>query len=220
MKFVSSNDVNAVERHKLPQVLTDSHSEERQPHRRARMTYKKEREVSDDDEPGGQTERITPEVRASRSSPCEEGDTVRVRAGRSQQEEERTVRVGTAWRAQDRGQSSGRDKGRHRVSMMETEEDVVEVAAGQAVQKQVKKVRTPKVRRRIRMMLGHEGFDVLAEFQEIPVTGLKWGALLDMAPSLRWKVGTGFLQEQQPRKPKSQKEKPPAADALVVSARF
>ena len=220
VKFVSNNDVNAVERRKLPQVLTDSHSEERPPRRRARMTYENEMEVSDDDEPGGRAERITPEVRASRSSPREEGDTVRVRAGRSQQVEEGTVRVGTAGRTQDGGQSAGRDKGRQRVATVETEEEVVEVAAGPAVRKQVNKVRTPKAPRRIRMMLGHEGFDVLAEFREMPVTGLKWGALLDMAPSLRRTVGTGLLLEQQPRKPKAQKEKQPAADALVVSARF
>ena len=231
VRYVSCKDVNAVERRKLPQVLTDSHSEERPPRRRARTTYEEEIEVSDDEMEGGHAERITPEagagtghreegdtvrVRAGRSQPQEE-DTVRVRAGRSQPQEGEATRVRTARRQEEAGQAAGRDKGKQRATV-ETEDEVVEVAAGPAVRKQIKRVRTPKAPRRIRMMLGQEGFDVLAEFREMPVQGLKWGALLDLAPSLRRVVGTGLLLEQQPRKPKAQKDKP--VDALVVNTQF
>ena len=217
VKYVDHNDVNAVERRKLPQVLTDSHSEERPPRRRPRPNYEEVREVSDEEMQGGHAERITPEVGARSSSPREEQDTVRVRAGRSQQEERDTVRVGGARRVQEGGQPVGADKGKQRATV-ETDDDIVEVAAGPAVRKQVKKVRTPKAPRHIRMMLGQKGFDVLAEFREMPVTGLKWGALLDMAPSLRRVVGTGLLLEQLPRKPRTQKDKP--VEALVVSTQL
>ena len=90
---------------------------------------------------------------------------------------------------------------------------------GPAVRKEIKKVRTPKAPRHIRMITGQEGFDVLAEFREMPVPNLKWGSLLDMAPSLRRVVATGLLLEQQPRKKKSApKEKP--VEALVINAQF
>ena len=217
VKYVNHNDVNAVERRKLQQVLTDSHSEERPLRRRPRPTYEEVRDVSDEEMQGGPAERITPEVRARSSSPREEQDTVRVRAGRSQQEEGETVRVSGTRRAQEGGQPAGADKGKQRATV-ETDDDVVEIAAGPAVRKQIKKVRTPKAPRHIRMMLGQTGFNVLAEFREMPVTGLKWGALLDMAPSLRRVIGTGLLLEQLLRKPRTQKQNP--ADALVVSAQF
>ena len=56
---------------------------------------------------------------------------------------------------------------------METEEEVVVTAAGPAVRKQVKRVRTLKAPRHIHMMVGQEAFDVLAEFRDMPVANLK-----------------------------------------------
>ena len=218
VKYVNPKweEVHAVERRKLPQVLTDSHSDERPPRRRARTTYDDEMEVSEDGE-GEPAERVTPEARVA-SGPREEGDTVRVRAGRNQRQEEDTGRFRVVRTPREEGESSRRDKGKQQATV-ETEEEVVVTAAGPAVRKQVKKVRTPKAPRHIRMMVGHEGFDVLAEFRDMPVANLKWGALLDMAPSLRRVVGTGLLLEQQPRKAKQiRKDKP--VDALAVNARF
>ena len=209
--------MHAFERRKLPQVLTDSHSEERPPRRRARVTYEDDMEVSDAEGEGQPAERVTPEARAG-SGPHEEGDTVRVRAGRSQQQEEDAGRFRAVRREREEGESSRRDKGKQQATVG-TEEEIVVTAAGPGVRKQVKKVRTPKAPRHIRMMVGQESFDVLAEFRDMPVANLKWGALLDMAPSLMRVVGTGLLLEQQPRKAKqARKDKP--VDALAVNARF
>ena len=210
-------DVHAIERRKLPQVLTNSQSEERPPRRRARVTYEDDMEVSDAEGEGQPAERVTEEARAG-SGPREEGDTVRVRAGRSQQQEEDAGRFRAVRTAREEGESSRRDKGKQQATV-ETEEEVVVTAAGPAVRKQVKKVCTPKAPRHIRMMVGQDAFDVLAEFRDMPVANLKWGALLDMAPSLRRVVGMGLLLEQQPRKAKqARKDKP--VDALAVNARF
>ena len=43
----------------------------------------------------------------------------------------------------------------------------------------------PKPPRPIRMMVGRPGFDIVAEFRDLPVTNLRWGTLMDMAPALR-----------------------------------
>lgn len=71
------------------------------------------------------------------------------------------------------------------------------------------------------MMMGEVGYDVLAEFRDMPVQNLKWGALLDIAPALRRTVGTGLLLEQVAWKSKG---KGPAAggpaEAAVVNAKF
>ena len=217
VKYVGPNEVHAVERRKLPEVLTDSHSEERPPQHRPRYDYEpEEMEVSEASQ-GDRAERITPEASAGGSRQQEE-DTVRVRAGRSQPQEEDIGRFRAVRRPQQEGESLRQDPGR-RQATVEMEDDVVEVAAGPAVRKQVKKVCTPKAPRHIRMMLGQPGFDVLAEFREMPVPNLKWGALLDMAPSLRRVVGTGLLLEQQPRKPKKV-QKGKAVEALAVNTRF
>ena len=81
--------------------------------------------------------------------------------------------------------------------------------------------RQPKPPRRIRMMMGEVGYDVLAKFRDMPVQNLKWGALLDIAPALRRTVGTGLLLERVARKSKG---KGPAVgapvDAAVVNAKF
>jgi hypothetical protein len=86
---------------------------------------------------------------------------------------------------------------------------------------QKKTPRQPKAPRRIRMMMGQTGFDVLAEFKDMPVNNLKWGAFLDIAPALRCTIGTGLLLERSAHKSKG---KGPAAegvvDAAVVNARF
>jgi len=87
--------------------------------------------------------------------------------------------------------------------------------------KQKKKGTSKEVRepRRIRMMLGHTGFNVLAEFRDIPVKNLKWGELLDIAPALRRTVGTGLLLEPLPKKRKG-KQPAESVEAAVVNARF
>ena len=70
-------------------------------------------------------------------------------------------------------------------------------------------------------MMGRTGFDVLAEFRDMPVNGLKWGALLDIAPALRRTVGTGLLLEWIAHKPKGKSPAAEgAAEAAVVNARF
>ena len=69
--------------------------------------------------------------------------------------------------------------------------------------------------------MGEAGYDVLAEFRDMPVQNLKWGALLDIAPALRRTVGTGLLLERVASKSKG---KGPAAEATaeaaVVNAKF
>ena len=83
--------------------------------------------------------------------------------------------------------------------------------------------RKPKPPRRIRMMMGHPEFNVLAEFREMLVSGLKWGALLDIALAVRRTVSTELLLELAARTPNG---KAPAAaageavDAAVVNAKF
>ena len=52
------------------------------------------------------------------------------------------------------------------------------------------------------MMIEHPSFDVVAEFRDLPVTNLKWGMLMDMAPSLHRQVGTGLLLERKARRTK------------------
>ena len=100
----------------------------------------------------------------------------------------------TTW---EEGESSRRDKGKQQ-AMAETEEEVVVTAAGPVVRKQVKQVCTPKAPWHIRMMVGQEAFDVHVEFRDMPVANLKWGALLDMAPSLRRVIGMGLLLKSNP----------------------
>ena len=56
--------------------------------------------------------------------------------------------------------------------------------------------------RPIRMMIGRPGFDIVAEFRDLPVTNMKWGTLMDMAPALRRQIGTGLLLERRERKAK------------------
>jgi hypothetical protein len=61
---------------------------------------------------------------------------------------------------------------------------------------------TPKPPRPIRMMVGRPGFDIVAEFRDLPVTNLRWGTLMDMAPALRRQIGAGLLLERRERKSK------------------
>ena len=60
----------------------------------------------------------------------------------------------------------------------------------------------PKPPRPIRMMFGQPGFDIVAEFRELPVTNMKWGTLMDMAPAVRRQIGAGLLLERQERRVK------------------
>ena len=89
-----------------------------------------------------------------------------------------------------------------------------------AEKKHTKTPRQPKPPRKIRMMMGHPGFDVLAEFRDMPVNNLKWGALLDIAPALRRIVGTGLLLERLAKKAKGKQPAAVPADAAVVNAKF
>ena len=68
----------------------------------------------------------------------------------------------------------------------------------------------PRPPRKIRMMVGHPEFNIVAEFRDLPVTNLKWGTLMDMAPALRRQIGTGLLLERRERKAKG---KQPAVQA-------
>ena len=69
---------------------------------------------------------------------------------------------------------------------------------------QVRKRRAavPKPPRHIRMMIERPGFDVVAEFRDLPVANMKWGMLMDIAPALRRQVGTGLLLERQAKRAK------------------
>ena len=60
----------------------------------------------------------------------------------------------------------------------------------------------PKPPRPIRMMIGRPGFDIVAEFRDLPVTNHQWGTLMDMAPALRRQIGAGLLFERRDRKPR------------------
>ena len=60
----------------------------------------------------------------------------------------------------------------------------------------------PKPPRHIRMMVKRSGFDIVAEFRDLPVANMKWGTLMDIAPALRRQVGTGLLLERQVRRAK------------------
>lgn len=85
VRYVSPSweDVLVVERRKLPQVLTESHSEQRPPRRMASVTYEDDMEVSDAEGEGQPAESVTAEAWAGSGS-RKEGDAVQVMAGRSQ----------------------------------------------------------------------------------------------------------------------------------------
>ena len=105
--------------------------------------------------------------------------------------------------------------------VVDSESDIEMEERPKPVQKkQTKTPRQPKPPRKIRMMMGHAGFDVLAEFREMPVNNLKWGALLDIAPALRRIVGTGLLLERLAKKPKGKQAMAAPAEAAVVNAKF
>lgn len=64
---------------------------------------------------------------------------------------------------------------------------------------QVRKWRAavPKPPRHIRMKIERPGFDVIAEFRDLPVANMKWRMLMDIAPALCRQVGKGLLLERQ-----------------------
>ena len=74
----------------------------------------------------------------------------------------------------------------------------------------------PKPPRPICMMIGRPGFDIVAEFRDLPVTNMKWGTLMDMAPALRRQIGAGLLLERRERKAKG--KVPAQADTMDVNA--
>ena len=86
--------------------------------------------------------------------------------------------------------------------------------------KQQKTPRQPKPPHQIRMMMGHARSNVLAEFRDMPMNNLKWGALLDIAPALRRIVGTGLLLERLTKKQKGKQPAGVTAEAAVVNAKF
>jgi hypothetical protein len=69
------------------------------------------------------------------------------------------------------------------------------------------------------MMVSSNRYDALAEFKKLPVVGLRWGDLLDLAPAVRRSVGTGLLLEEIPRKKKAMKPKAiePVLDVTTVT---
>ena len=73
--------------------------------------------------------------------------------------------------------------------------------------KQVRKRRAglPKPPRHIRIMIERSGFDVVAEFRDLPVANMKWGMLMDIAPAIRRQVGTGLLLERQAKRAKGKR---------------
>ena len=76
----------------------------------------------------------------------------------------------------------------------------------------------PKPPRPIRMMIGRPGFDIVAEFRDLPVTNLKWGELMDMAPALRRQIGAGLLLERRERnKGKAKQVVPEAVEVNALS---
>ena len=100
--------------------------------------------------------------------------------------------------------------------LRDSDEDDQE-AEPEVVEKVVRKRRAaiPKPPRHIRMMVERPGFDVVAEFRDLPVANMKWGTLMDIAPALRRQVGTGLLLERQVRRAKG-KGKAGAGDAELV----
>ena len=79
----------------------------------------------------------------------------------------------------------------------------------------------PRPPRHLRMMIERPGFDVVAEFRDLPVSNMKWETLMDIAPALRRQVGTGLLLERQVKRTKGKgvvARQPEAANALTVSA--
>ena len=66
------------------------------------------------------------------------------------------------------------------------------------------------------MMIGRPGFDIVAEFRDLPVTNMKWGTLMDMAPALRRQIGAGLLLERRERKAKG--KAPAQTDTMDVNA--
>jgi hypothetical protein len=85
--------------------------------------------------------------------------------------------------------------------------------------KQIRKPKVPTPARQVRMMVGSNRYDAVAEFKKLPVVGLTWGDLLDLAPAVRRSVGTGLLLEQIPRKKKATKPKAmePVLDVTTVT---
>ena len=75
----------------------------------------------------------------------------------------------------------------------------------------------PKPPRPIRMMSGRPGFEIGAEFRELPVTNMKWGTLMDMATALRRQIGAGLLLEHRERRVKG-KGPVAQADTMDVNA--
>ena len=99
-------------------------------------------------------------------------------------------------------------------------EDVVQLRAAPATVTLPKKTAEPRAKRGqpkaprpIRMMIGRPGFDIVAEFRDLPVTNLRWGTLMDMAPALRRQIGAGLLLERRERK-----AKPRSAETVEVNA--
>ena len=100
-------------------------------------------------------------------------------------------------------------------------EDVVQLRPAPATVTLPKRTGTPKAMRGqpkaprpIRMMIGRPGFDIVAEFRDLPVSNLRWGTLMDMAPALRRQIGAGLLLERRERRP----TKPKTTEAMEVNA--
>ena len=85
-------------------------------------------------------------------------------------------------------------------------EETEEIPRAEPMRK--KRPAVPKPPRHIRMMIERPGYDVVAEFRDLPVSNLKWGMLMDIAPALRRQVGTGLLLERQARKAKGKGKAP------------
>ena len=113
---------------------------------------------------------------------------------------------------------------RQRVTLEQAEdqamEEVVQLRAAPATVTLPKRTGEPRAKRGqptpsrpIRMMVETPGFDIVAEFRDLPVTNLRWGTLMDMAPALRRQIGAGLLLERKERKAK---QKP--AETMEVNA--
>ena len=83
-----------------------------------------------------------------------------------------------------------------------------------------KRAAVPWPPRQTHMMIERPGFDVVAEFSDLPVSNMKCRTLMDFAPALRRQVGTGLRLERQVKCTKGKgvaARQPEAANALTVS---
>ena len=123
---------------------------------------------------------------------------------------------------QEAGPSQSTQQAAPRVTIDDSDDEPIEVrrtpqpaTLPKPVERRAKRG-AAKPPRPIRMMIGRPGFDVVAEFRDLPVTNMRWGTLMDMAPARRRQIGAGLLLERRERKTRGKQKG--RADPMEVDA--